>query len=441
MLDSRVRDHVQTSLRGIATKAKHDRKYRFCDIYRLINRVTLMDAWYDLNKKSICGVDNITAQDYEKNLLDNILSLEKRLKEKRYKTKLVLRVYIPKSKDKLRPLGIPVLEDKLVQLAAVKILNAIYEQDFLSCSYGYRPGRSPAGAVKDITANLMKGRFSYIVDADIAGFFDNMNHDWLIKMLKQRIKDKAFINLVRKWLKAGILDDGKLLRPEKGTPQGGSVSPVLSNIYLHYALDLWVTKVIKPQSRGQVYLCRFADDFVCAFQYKNEAERFYKELDNRLKKFNLELSKEKTKIIGFSRFRKEQPKTSFEFLGFEIRWGTSRKGFDVIKRRTSRKKLRQSILNYKEWIKKHRDKRINRILSKLRLKLLGYYNYYGIIGNIKSLATYYSRIKMLTFKWLNRRSQRRSFNYKGFEEMWKHFNVPLPRIVEKESWSSTFWLA
>jgi group II intron reverse transcriptase/maturase len=430
MLNSRIREHVQTSLQGIAKRAKESKKYRFLDLYRMINRISLMDAWLDINRGAASGVDKVTAREYEENLVENIMDLEKRLKEKRYKAKLVRRVYIPKSKTKLRPLGIPALEDKLVQLAAAKILMAIFEQDFLTCSWGYRPEIGALDAVKDITKSLMTGKFGYIVDADITGFFDNINHEWMVEMLEQRINDSAFIRLIKKWLKAGILEDNKVIHPLTGTPQGGIVSPVLSNIYLHYVLDLWFTKVIKPKCEGQAYICRYADDFVCAFQYKREAETFYDELGKRLAKFGLELSKEKTRVISFSRFRKEE-RTSFDFLGFEFRWKVSRKGNDIIGRRTSKKKYKQALSRFTEWIKKSRNKRITWIFERLNMKLRGHYNYYGVIGNIKRMVDYFNGVMRLLFKWLNRRSQRRSFNFKGFRELCKHFKVLRPRIVER----------
>jgi RNA-directed DNA polymerase len=430
MLDSRVREHVQTSLQGIAKRAKESKKYRFCDLYRMINRISLMDAWLDINRGAASGVDKVTAGEYEENLVENIMDLEKRLKEKRYKAKLVRRVYIPKSKTKLRPLGIPALEDKLVQLAAAKILMAIFEQDFLTCSWGYRPEIGALDAVKDITKSLMTGKFGYILDADIRGFFDNINHEWMVEMLEQRINDRAFIRLIKKWLKAGILEDNKVIHPLTGTPQGGIVSPVLSNIYLHYVLDLWFTKVIKPKCEGQAYICRYADDFVCAFQYKREAETFYDELGKRLAKFGLELSKEKTRVISFSRFRKEE-RTSFDFLGFEFRWKVSRKGNDIIRKKTSKKKYKQALSRFTEWIKKSRNKRITWIFGRLNMKLRGHYNYYGVIGNIERMVDYFNGVMRLLFKWLNRRSQRRSFNFKGFRELCKHFKVLRPRIVER----------
>ena len=430
MLDSRVREHVQTSLQGIAKRAKESKEYRFCNLYGMIDRISLMDAWLDINKGAAGGVDKVTAVEYQENLVENIIDLERRLKERRYKAKLVRRAYIPKGKNKLRPLGIPALEDKLVQLAAAKILVAIFEQDFLSCSWGYRPEIGALDAVKDITKALMTGKFGYIADADICGFFDNLNHDWLVEMLEQRVNDREFIRLIQKWLRAGILEDNKVIHPKTGSPQGGIISPVLSNIYLHYVLDLWFTKVIKPQCEGQAYICRYADDFVCAFQYRREAETFYDELDRRLKKFGLELSKEKTRLMSFSRFRKEE-QTSFDFLGFEFRWKVSRRGKDIIVRKTSKKKFKQALSKFVEWIKKYRNKRKTWIFKRLNMKLRGYYNYYGVIGNMKMLLKYFNGIIRLLFKWLNRRSQRKSYNYKGFRELCKHFKVLRPRIVEK----------
>jgi RNA-directed DNA polymerase len=429
MLNSRVREHVQTSLQGKLAKAKEDKEYRFCDVYRLIDKVSLMDAWYALNKRAASGVDRVTAKMYEKDLINNVVTLAGRLKAKRYKAKLVKRTYIPKPNGKLRPLGMPCLEDKLVQQAAAKILNTIFEQDFLSCSYGYRQGIGALDGIKDLTRELSFGRYSYIVEADIKGFFDNINHEWLIRMLEERINDGAFIGLIRKWLKAGIFEEGRLERPEKGTPQGGIISPILANIYLHYAIDLWMEKVVKRRSEGQAYIVRYADDFVCAFQYKREAERFHGELESRLAKFGLETAKEKTRIISFSRFRKEE-KTWFAFLGFEFRWGTDRNGKDRIKRKTSEKKLHESFERFTVWIKKFRNKRLWRIFKALNSKLIGYYNYFGVIGNFNSLKRYYDQVIKLLYKWLNRRSERRSFNYRGFTEMLDHFKIEKPRITQ-----------
>jgi group II intron reverse transcriptase/maturase len=394
----------------------------------MLNENFIAESWVELNRKSAPGFDRVTAKDYARNIKGNIENLVERLKKKHYRAKLVKRVFIPKGNGKMRPLGMPVTEDKLLQKSVARILTAMYEQEFLGCSYGYRPGKGALDAVQDVTINLQRKKFAYIVDADIKGFFDSIDHDWLIKMLELRINDKAFIGLIRKWLKAGILTPEKMvIHPVTGTPQGGIVSPILANIYLHYALDLWFEKVVKRHCEGEVYLCRYADDFVVSFQYARDAEAFYKVLGKRLNKFGLELAEDKTRIIKFTRFRKESG-ARFDFLGFEFSWGIDRKGLDVIKRRTSRKKLKVSLNNFKEWCKEIRNCRLRKIFGLLNSKLRGYYNYYGVIGNFDSLREFFSQAMKMLYKWLNRRSQRKSFNYKGFNEMLKHYAIEKPRI-------------
>ncbi|ARE88314.1 group II intron reverse transcriptase/maturase [Clostridium formicaceticum] len=312
---------MQTSLRGIRQKAKQNKNHRFQNLYRLLNEETLIEAWRKINKNASAGIDKITAKEFKLNLRENIQEITSSLKDKRYRAKLVRRVNIPKGNDKTRPLGIPTISDKLVQRAVAQILEAIYEEDFLNCSYGYRPNIGAQQAIKDLTKELQFNKYSYIVEADIKGFFDNINHEWLIKMIEERVHDSALIRLITKWLKAGVIDGSHLvIHPAIGTPQGGIISPILANIYLHFALDLWFEKIVKPRCKGEAYLCRYADDFVCAFRYKKDAEKFYETLGYRLGKFGLELSKEKTNIIRFSRFRKEE-NTHFDFLGFEFRWG------------------------------------------------------------------------------------------------------------------------
>ena len=421
---------MQTSLQGISQKAKRLKKYRFSNLYRLIDVNSLKKAWRRINKKASAGIDRITAKEYEENLQANIIEAVNKLKAKRYRTKLVKRVDIPKGEGKTRPLGIPATSDKIVQSTVAEIVEAIYENDFLKCSYGYRPNIGAKEAVKDLTEEI-QGKYSYIVEADIRGFFNNINHDWLIRMLEQRIDDKAFIGLIKKWLKAGIMNpDGSISHPATGTPQGGIISPILANIYLHYVIDLWFEKKVKPACEGQAYICRYADDFVCAFRYKEDAERFYKALRKRLYKFNLELAEEKTNIISFSRFRKHENRY-FEFLGFEFWWGISHKRKDIIKRRTSRKKLKKSLDNFKEWCRENRDKRLATLFSMLNTKLRGYYNYYGVIGNYKSLNKFFYEAKKTLYKWLNRRSQRKSFNFKEFIRATEYYGMLKPRIVEK----------
>ncbi len=344
---------MKTSLQEIARKARQNKRHRFTNLYGILNERFLIESWFELNRKSAPGFDRVTAKEYSENLRVNIKNLIVTLKEKRYRAGLVRRKDIPKGNGKTRSLGIPTTEDKLVQKGVVRILTAFFEQDFLSNSFGYRPNMGAGDAVQDVTINLQRKRFSYIVDADIKGFFDNIDHEWLIKMLEQRIDDKAFIRLMRKWLKAGILTPENLvLSPVTGTQQGGIVSPILANIYLHYVLDLWFEKMVKPRCEGEAYLCRYADDFIAAFRYARDAEKFYKVLGKRINKFGLEIAKDKTKIIKFTRFKKESG-TCFEFLGFEFRWGVDRKGSDLIQGKTSRSKLGSSLKNFREWCKEN----------------------------------------------------------------------------------------
>ena len=262
---------MQTSLRGIAKKAGENKKYRFGNLYQLINEASLREAWNTSNKKSASGVDKVTSKEYSENLEENIKVLADKVKEKKYRAKLVKRVYIEKGNGKQRPLGIPSLEDKLVQKAVAKVLEGIYEQDFMPTSYGYRPNTGAQKAVKEVSKELTYGKYGYIVEADITSFFDNIEHEKLIKMLEHRIQDQAFVGLIKKWLKAGIMD-GKnhTIHAVTGTPQGGVASPILANIYLHYVLDLWFEKRVKKESKGEAYICRYCDDFICAFRYKED---------------------------------------------------------------------------------------------------------------------------------------------------------------------------
>ena len=421
---------MQTSLRGIAKRAKEDSKHRFGNLYSLLNEKNLTECFPQLNRKAAPGVDAVDWSTFESNLKENVSLLATSLKEKRYKAKLVRRRNIPKSGGKQRPLGIPVIGDKLVQTAAAQILSAIYEQDFLPCSHGYRRGKGPQRAALELSQRLHRGRFRWVVDADIKGFFDHIDHEWLLKMLEQRINDRAFIGLILKWLKAGILEeDGRVVYPITGTPQGGVVSAVLANIYLHYALDLWLEKVVKPRCNGDVMLMRFADDFVCCFQYREDERRFSKVLGKRLGKFLLELSVEKTQVIKFTRFETEN-NNSFTFLGFEYRWGLSRVGKPLVTMRTAKQKYRAALAAIVAWIKKERSKLgTATLLNKLKQKLQGHFNYYGVSGNCEMLRKFRWHSCQLVFKWLNRRTQKKSCNWAGFREMLSYFKIPNPRII------------
>jgi group II intron reverse transcriptase/maturase len=322
------------------------------------------------------------------------------------------------------------MDDKLVQTGAARLLSAIWEAEFLDCSYAYRPKRNAHGAVRALSEGLQYGKYGYVVEADIKSYFDSIEHDWLIKMLEERIDDRAFLGLIRKWLKAQILEeDGKITDPATGTPQGGVVSAVLANIYLHYVLDLWFELRVKRRCRGQAMLIRYADDFVCAFQYESDARAFYEELPERLKKFGLQIAPEKTRILRFTRFE-PTGKNRFEFLGFEFRWGLSRKGKPSVKRRTAPKRLTRSIAAFKEWIKEKRHRPLPELMAALRAKYRGTWNYYGLIGNGRSLQAFYYWTVQLLHKWLNRRSQRPGMSWNRLSRLLERYDVPRPHITE-----------
>lgn len=424
--------HEPTSLRGIAYAARSKTGHRFRNLYGELTPELLRTAWKRINKGASSGVDKMTAKEYAGNLTENLEVLAQRLKTKQYKAKLVKRTYIPKENGKQRPLGIPALEDKIVQRAVAMLLEAIYEPEFLRCSYGYRPNRSAQDAVRELTYQLQFGRFGYVVEADIQGFFDNIDHEWLLKMLALRIDDRAFLGLIRKWLKAGILEpEGMVIHPDSGTPQGGIVSPILANVYLHYALDLWFDRKVKPQCHGEAVLCRYADDWVCAFRFKRDADRFYEALPERLAKFHLQVEPTKTHTLRFSRFHPGMQRR-FSFLGFEFFWFPDRKGVPRVTRRTARKKYRAAVKRMKDWIREHRHKTKRWFFTTLQNKLAGHYQYYGVHGNSRALWDFYEDVKKLLFKWLNRRSQRRSYTWKAFKQMLKHIRLVKPRITEKK---------
>jgi len=434
-----LENHKPTSLGGIAQRAAARKDHRFQDLYGLLDAGFLWQCWDDLNKNAASGVDGVTAQAYEADLLANLENLASRLKAKHYRAKLVRRCYIPKPNGDLRPLGIPALEDKLVQLACTRIMEAIYEQDFLPVSYGYRRGLGAKDAVSDLGFRLQYGRFGFVVEADIQAFFDNLDHDWLLRMLALRIDDQAFLHLIRKWLKAGVLDvGGAILYPEEGSPQGGVISPILANIYLHYALDLWFERRVRPNCRGQAVLIRYADDFVCAFEYQSEAQRFFRVLPDRLGQFGLQVAPAKTRIQRFTRFLPGLSRR-FAFLGFELYWDRDRQGVPRVMKRTARKTLQRAKQKMKEWIRSNRHLPGRQFVKALNRKLVGHYQYFGLRTNSQSLSTFYHFTIGCAFKWLNRRGGKKaSFSWPVFTQSLKKLGIALPRIVEQPKRQAVF---
>ena len=415
-----------TFLQGISTKAGTAKAHRFQNLYGCLNEPLLYAAWRKLNKRGAAGGDKETVAQYGQNLDANIRQLVERLKRGEYRSRLIRRKYIPKGNGKERPLGIPVVEDRLLQGAARLLCEAIFEGDFLPISYGYRPGVGAQQAVKDLTYELQFGRNGYVVEADIKGFFDTIDHDWLLRMLRERIDDKPFLGLIETWLKAGILErDNSVIHPHTGTPQGGVISPILANIYLHYVMDLWFEKLVKRHCRGQAQMFRFADDFVCTFQYQSDAYAFYRALPKRLAKFSLEVAPAKTRIHRFSRFHPSRTRR-FTFLGFEFYWEPDSKGTPRVWRRTSKPKLRTSLKACKDWLRTHRHRPLALLLATLTRKVRGHYNYFRAVGNNRSLWVFYEEVVKLLYKWLNRRSQRRSLTWSKLNKVRERFAFPRP---------------
>lgn len=421
---------LSPQLSGISKRAQRERKWRFDNLYSLLTPAMLEWSYHQLRRTASSGVDGVSWQDYGAQLAANLTDLHARLVENRYRAPDVRRTFIPKSNGKQRPLGIPCLEDKIVQRAVAEILNSIFEVDFLPISYGYRPGIGAQDAHWDLSAELHHGIYGYVVEADLRSFFDTLDHDWLIRMVEQRVDDRKLIRLLRKWLKVGILDpDGVRAVSESGTPQGGIVSPILANIYLHYALDLWFVRVFKRRCAGRCFLIRYADDFVAGFQFQGDAESFEQALPARLEKFRLAVEPTKTGSHRFSRFRIED-NGSFDFLGFTFRWQRGRSGRNQVTRTTAKAKFRQSLRAFRDWIRLARSRPRRWVFHHLRQKLQGYWAYYGVNGNSLRLYQYWRQVYLLLYKWLNRSSQRRSYTMSGLDAALRQSDVPLPRITE-----------
>lgn len=423
---------METKLERIAEIARNRPEEVFTALIHHINKDMLIDCHYELDADKAAGVDGVTKKEYEKNLVENIENLIDRMKSKSYRPKPVKRVYIEKLSGGKRPLGIPAYEDKLVQKATAKILNAIYEQDFLEFSFGFRPERSCHDALRMVNDICNRDKINYVLDTDIKGFFDNVDHEWLMKFLGHRINDPNMLRLIARFLKSGIREDGQKQETEKGTPQGGVCSPVLANIYLHYVVDIWFDRKISKQLRGESYMVRYADDIIFCFEYEYDAQRFKEELTERLEKFELELSEEKTSLVKLEDDEDDNDSgkygRTFDFLGFTNYMGKCRDGIKRHKVKTSSKRFNRSVRRCKEWIKANRTLPVEEFMKELNRKLVGTYNYFGVSGNSRSVSSLYYRVRRLVFKWLNRRSQRKSFNWDKFQKFLNKFKLKRPKI-------------
>ena len=420
----------------ISGHAQRDPDFQFTSLAHLLNVEYLRDCYKSLNRNKAVGIDNVSWEEYGVNLDQNLELLVSRLKRKKYKPIPARRVYIPKSATEKRPLGISALENKIVERGITWILESIYEQDFLDSSYGFRPKRDCHQALKSLNDLIMFQPVNHIVEADIKGFFDNVSHDKLMAFIQVRIKDTSLLNLIQKFLKAGYVDDGLLVKTDTGTPQGSILSPMLANIFLHYVLDTWFEKTVKSHVTGFCELVRYADDFVCAVRYAKEAKRIERGLENRFNKYGLEIHPTKSRNISFGHFERENAKTqsrrpnTFDFLGFTHYCDISRKGYFKVGRRTSRKKYSAKCKAMNEWLKAIRNKVKTKDWWKtLRAKLRGHYQYYGISENYDGIARFYKFTLGTVRKWMNRRSQKRKMSWGNFSKYLEHYPLPKPRIM------------
>ena len=428
---------MATDLTRIGEKARKEPGLVFTSLYHPIYDGDDLRACYDsLKADKATGVDGVTKEEYGRNLGENLRDLSERLKRMGYRPKPKRRSYIPKEgSEKGRPLGISALEDKIVEEAAKRTLEPIFEAVFEDSSYGYRPGRNQHKCLDVLGRTIQQKKVSYVVEADIKGFFDKVNQEWMIKFLRHRIGDERVIRLIIRMLQSGILEDGRVQATEEGTPQGSILSPLLSNIYLHYVLDLWFSRQVSRQSRGEACYFRFADDFVACFQYREDAESFRRRLKDRLEGFGLELAEEKTRCMEFGRFAREnayqrgEKPEEFTFLGFTHYCGKTREGYFKVKRRTSRKKLGQSLRKFTNWAKKARNVlRKGEMLRQARSRVLGHLSYYAITDNLERCAYYVHRATRILRKWLNRKSQRKAYTWASFNQALAWVDWPQARL-------------
>jgi group II intron reverse transcriptase/maturase len=434
---------VSTKLERIARLAQAHPGMVLNTLAHHIDLDWMREAYRRTRKDGAVGVDGQTAAEYEANLEGNLRSLLDRAKSGTYKAPPVRRVYIPKSDGTKRPLGIPTLEDKILQRAVAMVLEAVYEQEFLACSYGFRPKRSAHGALEDLRNQMMDMHGGWVVELDIRKYFDTIDHHQLRDVLNRRVRDGVLLRLIGKWLNAGVMEDGALSFPKAGTPQGGVISPLLANVYLHEILDTWFEKDVKPRLKGRGSMIRYADDAVLVFSKEEDARRVLEVLPKRFEKYGLTLHPEKTRIVEFRRPPLRSPPDppdgpgpgTFDFLGFTHFWAKSRKGNWVIKRRTAKSRFRRAIEQMTQWIRRHRHDPIEQQRQTIASKLRGHKGYYGITGNSKAVSRFFEEVKEIWHRWLGRRSQRSRQKWEQFRKMLDRF--PLPSIRLKQPYCPT----
>jgi group II intron reverse transcriptase/maturase len=430
------RANVQSALGRIRQAAVKDKQARFTSLmHHIYNLSTLREAYYLLKRDAAPGVDGETWRQYGENLESNLTELSARLRRGAYRAKPVRRVFITKEDGRQRPLGVTALEDKIVQRATVEVLNGIYETDFLGFSYGYRPGKSPHNALDALYTGLLTRKVNWVLDGDISSFFDGLDHDWLVKFIEHRVADQRVVRLIRKWLNAGVLEEGQWSCSEEGTPQGGSASPLLANIYLHYVFDLWVDVWRRKCARGEVIVVRYADDSVLGFQHRAEADRFLADFQERLQKFGLELHPDKTRRIEFGKFaeqnrnqRGEGKPETFDFLGFTHMSGKDQNGNFTVKRKTISKRMRAKLLDIKQQLRQRMHDSVPQTGKWLRSIVQGYFNYHAIPGNTDSLFVFRHRAIRLWRSMLIHRGQKHHLTWVRMQRLADRW-LPQPRVL------------
>jgi RNA-directed DNA polymerase len=432
-------DLVSTRQQRIAELAKQSPQMGFTSLAYHIDRPWLYEAYLRTRPDGAPGVDGQTVADYTANLGDNLQTLLDRAKSGTYRAPPVRRVYIPKGTGgDTRPIGIPTFEDKVLQRAVVMVLEAVFEQDFLDCSYGFRPGRSAHQALDALWQHTTAMGGGWVLEVDIRQFFDTLDHAHLREMLRHRIRDGVLLRLIGKWLNAGVLDDGSLTFPEAGTPQGGVVSPLLANVYLHYVLDVWFEREVKPRLKGRAFLIRYADDFVIGFACEADARRVLDVLPKRFGRYGLTLHPDKTRLVPFQRPPQQVPPRdpsewlapgTFTLLGFTHFWGRSRRGFWVVKRKTAPGRLSRALKTIAQWCRLHRHQPLPMQHQTLSQKLHGHFAYYGITGNGLALARFHWWVTCVWKKWLARRRRRGFLSWAVFQRLLQRYPLPPPRVV------------
>lgn len=430
---------MSPKLLTVMERAKREPQMRFTTLAHLLDEQVLGSTYQSLRKDAAAGVDGVTHEAYGQELAANLRDLQERMRSKRYRHQPIRRVHIPKGKDGTRPIGISTVEDKVVQGALKRVLEALYEPLFRECSYGFRPRRSGHHAIRDLNETLRRGHGSWILEADIRSFFDSIDRKMLMEMLRERIADPSLLRLVGKCLHVGVLDGEEYSEPDEGAVQGSVLSPLLGNVYLHHVLDLWFEQEVLPRLRGTARLIRYADDFVIGFERQDDALRVMKVIGARLGRFGLTLHPDKTRLFPFERPHRGQQggkgRGTFDFLGFTALWQRSRNGNWVPRFRTRRASLSRFLTNLADWCRRHRHLSVKQQHATLSRKLRGHFQYFGVNGNLRSLRTVAWRAEELWFKWLNRRSQRASKTRAQMRDLLRDFPLPVARI-RVQIWSS-----